>query len=316
MPRCGCFGNGSDSRCPPSTRPKLLATKRTKSVPYFPKTMYLPRSSSDSWIKQFRDSVAIRKEITDIEQPSDSKAIKKEITDLAFRQSQYHKFKPSLLENRIKLKVLPNPDLSTSDISFLFNQIFEIFKMMMISSIGKEIGEDSIQTLTNQIQDFRQSLLLLFKQNKYIKFDKKHICFLKIQYHKKKLDYDNPANLFTEEGFEAIREAIREATREATRNCHGQKSFYKTITSQKLFYKTITSQKLFYKTITNLYQELWFQKNEDDDLYVLKDDRDAELRDMLLLFKNFLERKPLQTSYPTWFDETAYHNIYLIKENR
>ena len=298
MPRCGCFGNGSDSRCPPSTRPQLLATKRTKSVPCFPETIHLPRSSSDSWIKQFRDSVAIRKEITDIEQPSDSKAIKKEITDLAFRQSQYHKFKPSLLENRIKLKVLPNPDLSISDISFLFNQIFEIFKMMMISSIGKEIGEDSIQTLTNQIQDFRQSLLLLFKQNKYIKFDKKHICFLKIQYHKKKLDYDNPANLFTEEGFEAIREA--------TRNCHGQKSFY----------KTITSQKLFYKTITNLYQELWFQKNEDDDLYVLKDDRDAELRDMLLLFKNFLEKKPLHTSYPTWFDETAYRNIYLIKETR
>ena len=108
------------------------------------------------------------------------------------------------------------------------------------------------------------------------------------------MDYNKSANLFTEEGFEAIRP------------CHGQKSFY----------KTITSQKLFYKTITNLYQELWFQKNEDDDLYVLKDDRDAELRDILLLFKNFLVRKPLQTSYPTWFDETAYHNIYLIKENR
>ncbi|MBE33703.1 hypothetical protein CL647_06425 [bacterium] len=105
MLSCGCLGNGSDGRCPPSTRPKLLATKRTKSDPYFPETMHFSRSSSDSWIKQFRDSVAIRKEIT----------------DLAFRQSQNCNFKPSLLENRIKLKVLHNPDLSTSDISFLFN---------------------------------------------------------------------------------------------------------------------------------------------------------------------------------------------------
>ncbi len=282
-----CFGNFLNRGCPPSPRPERLATNRTKSVPCIPKTMHLPRSSSGSWIEQSSVSVAIRKEITDIEQPSDSKAIKKEITDLAFRQSQYHKFKPSLLENRIKLKVLPNPDLSTSDISLLFNQIFEIFKMMMMSSIGeeisigKEIGEDSIQT--NQIKDFRQSLLLLFKQTKYIKFDKKHICFWKDHYHKN-INRFKKINLFTEECFEGIR------------NCHGQK--------------------LFYKTITNLYQELWFQKNEDDDLYVLKDDRDAELRDMLLLFKNFLERQPLHTSYPTWFDETAYRNIYLIKETR
>tara|TARA_Y100001970_G_scaffold186305_1_gene226587 strand:- start:257 stop:1027 length:771 start_codon:yes stop_codon:yes gene_type:complete len=254
-------------------------------------TTGLPRSSSDT-------------DLRNLHQISMPIKIREEINSLAVNQINLATFEQNKLVKAIKRSVLNNPALSARDISFLFNQIFDTFKTMMLSLLQDSSDTQTQPPSTDQINDFKASLTLLFNYASETVYEKRPhsttLCWNRyqmspllqnvikksepIRFKKESHPFlKDTHNLFTEEGFNTI--------------------------------KNYDAQKLFYETITTLYQELWFQSNEDG-FYVLKDDRDAELRNMLLLFKEFLVRNPLQTSYPTWFDETAYRNIYLIKENR